>query len=79
MQGSKAVQEIAMAHPPGRKPEPTRSGSTNRSFATRDPERQGAPPRQKAPSPRSLQVRPVPPAPPRHEEPREEEDAQAHR
>jgi len=79
MQGSKAVQEIAMAQPQGRRPEPVGSGSTNRGFATLDPERQGAPPRPKAPAPRGPQLRPAPGAPAQRQrvEREEPEDVQA--
>ena len=70
-----------MAHQQARKPEPAGSGSTNRGFATLDPERQGAPPRQKAPAPRGEPSHPLPDASTqRPKEPREEaEDAEARR
>ena len=53
------------------------SGSTNRGFATLDPERQGAPPRAKPVPPRDASPRAQPPAPPlrRRTHPEEAEPA----
>ena len=70
-----------MAHQQARKPDATGSGSTNRGFATLDPERQGAPPRQKPPAPRDPSSHPLPgSATPQQRTATEEvEDAEAQR
>lgn len=66
-----------MAPPQSSTPRPG-SGSTNRGFATLDPERQGAPPRVKPVPPRGASPRAQPPAPlpRRRTDPEESEPAQ---